>query len=317
MSELLLEVKRGGVVESRHYGSYVVIDRGKVVRSRGDIDRVTFMRSSAKPIQCYSVVESGAADRFGLDEREIAVIVGSHSGEPIHIKTVSSILRKGGLKESDLLCGKHKPLSEKVVVRKLTQLHNNCSGKHSGMLLLAKMLGVSIKKYTDKNHPVQKRNIKNMARFANIKASSIKIGIDGCSAPTFGLSVKNMGFAFANFCSAMDSSATRIANALKRYPEMIAANGRICTELIRATNGRLLTKIGAEGVYCCGVVNKGIGIAMKIDDGSSRPIAPVLITLLSDMGFITKEERRRLAPLEDNVLRNHAGLEVGRTIVRI
>jgi len=313
MKELICEVRRGGRVESIHRVSLIALQDGRSALLRGRVDDPVFMRSCAKPFQCLSVVESGAADAYGFTGEEIAVIAGSHLADPDHLRAVSSILKKAKLNLSSLQCGAHPPSGSRGLRDQIrsgkepTALHNNCSGKHSGMLAACRFSGFPMDTYLKPSHPLQKANLRNLARFADVKPSSIPIGVDGCSAPTFALPLRAMARAIATFVEAQ-GTPRRVRDAMMNHPLMV---GRPCASLMKSAPGRLLGKCGAEGVYVCGLPGRKAAIALKVEDGSARPWVPVLTAVLKKLGWLEKEDLQRLGRLVDPVLKNHAGLRVG------
>lgn len=284
--EPLLEVRRGPIVESLHRGAIALVDpSGRLLASVGDVEFVCYPRSSAKPHQAIPLVASGGADAFGMDDREIAIIAGSHGGEKIHTDTVRGILERLGSDEGALACGAHMPYDDRarreLGDRPPTAIHNNCSGKHAGMLAAALSGGHSTEDYVDPNHPVQQAILGVISRFSGIAEGEIHIGIDGCSAPIFALSVRAQALMFARLANpvgldeAEARAARRITAAMTKHPEMIGATeGRVDTDLMRAAGGRAIAKSGAEGVECLGIFPcdefpDGAGVAMKIEDGDA------------------------------------------------
>jgi len=307
------EVRRGGRVESVHAVRAAAWEGGRLRLARGDVREPVYLRSAAKPFQGCAVLESGAADAFGLSEPELAVMCGSHGGERGQVRAAASILRKAGLGPEALRCGAHPP-SSPGALRALhaargepTALHNNCSGKHAGMLAAARHEGAPLGTYLEPGHPVQRRNLGVVARFTGIPARRIRLGVDGCSAPTFGVPLAASARAIAEFC-AEDGAAGRVRGAMMRHPSMV---GRPCLGIMSAAPGRLLGKVGAEGVYVLGVAGSALGLALKVEDGSFRPLVPVLAALVGRLGWLRRAEQAALERASDPVLRNHAGLVVG------
>jgi L-asparaginase II len=329
---VLVEVWRGPIIESLHRGHLIAVDgEGKTIAELGDAEAVTFIRSSAKPFQAIPLVASGAADRFGLTEKEIAIACGSHSGEPIHVETAQSILRKIGLDASALKCGVHEPFSAEVT-RDLVQnqqapnvLQNNCSGKHAGMLALAKHLGAPTESYDSPDNRVQQLILSTVSEFCDIPQQEIAIGIDGCGVPVFGLSVRAMALMYArlvfppaHFEANVRAACPRIVHNMMAYPEMIGGTkDRLDTELIRAAGGRLISKIGAEGVYTVGVLPcdewpTGIGLALKMEDGDDkRARPPAVIEALRQLRVLRDEEISSLASYAPTPITNRRGERVG------
>lgn len=333
LSVPLVEVTRGRLVESCHQGFIAVVNaEGELIASLGDITARTYYRSAAKPFQAIPLITTGAADHFKLTPRELAVIIGSHSGEAMHVETVAAILSKIGLDETALQCGTHPPFDEatarmlKAEGKPPTVLHHNCSGKHTGMLALARFLGEPIENYLDPNHPVQMRIRQALARFADVSMDEITMAVDGCSAPVFGLTIKAMarsyaqfvGWQHANLDDNLGVAAQRVVNAMKDHPEMVGGtNGRLDTDLMLAARGRIISKVGAEGVQLLGVLPdarhpSGLGIAIKIEDGDSRRARdPVVIETLRQLGLLDEEQLAQLARYAGSTLRNYRQLEVG------
>src|SRR5260370_31769727 len=302
---LLVEVWWGPIVESRHRGPLTAEDGdGKTVASLGSPEIITYVRSSGKPFQALPLIVSGAADRFNFSEQEIAIACGSHSGEAIHVETVRSMLRKVELREDSLRCGVHEPFSVEVA-RELARtgqppsvLQNNCSGKHAGMLAVARHVGAPTESYDDPNNPVQQAIAKTVSQFSDVPLDAIAIGVDGCGAPVFGISVRAMALMYArlvappeDFDAPTRKACARIVKAMIDYPEMIGGTkNRLDTELIRAGRGRLISKIGAEGVYTVGVLPSKewpncLGLALKVEDGDDpRPRPPALIDAPQQFG---------------------------------
>jgi L-asparaginase II len=328
----LVEVWRGPIIESRHSGHLIAVDRdGANICSLGEPDAVTYLRSSGKAFQALPVVASGAADRFGFTEKEVAIACGSHNGEQIHVDTVRSMLQKIGLDESALKCGAHEPYSVEVareLIRKgepPTPIQNNCSGKHAAMLALARHIGVPTETYDDLANPVQQMILKAVSEFSGVSVDDIAIGIDGCGVPVFGISVRAMALMYARLVSPPEAlspetrnACDRVVKAMIAYPEMIGGTkDRLDTELIRAAAGKLISKIGAEGVYTVGVLPcaewpKGIGFALKVEDGDDkRARPPAVIESLRQLGVLSNDELTALSKYSPEIIRNRRGDHVG------
>lgn len=333
---VLVELTRGGIVEVRHRGYVAVVDaRGELLYSRGDPQFKTFLRSSAKPFQAVAVILSGAADRFGLSDREIALLSGSHSGEPFHTELVTDVLAKGGFSVADLQCGVHPPLDDTArneLIRNgipPSSLHHNCSGKHSGMLLTALHLGSPTADYLDPDQPGQRLIKQVIADTAGINVEDIIIGIDGCSAPVHAISMTAIARLFAQLVRPvglednLTAALLRVSRAMRAYPEMVAASkGRICTEIMRIGQTEEITgKAGAEGVYGVGWFDKGadtaLGLAVKMEDGQQRGRDPVTLEILQKYGVLPAELPEVLKSMRAAALTNWRGKVVGETIVKI
>lgn len=334
-SAVLVEVTRGVLVEARHRGSIVVLNAaGDLVASAGDTEAHTWYRSAAKPFQTIPLISSGAADHFQLTPPELAVITGSHSGEDRHLAAVNSILNKSGLTTAALQCGAHAPFDEAAASalssagQSPQPLHNNCSGKHAGMLALAKYLRAPLESYRDPQHPVQQQIRVTLARFADVPVDEIAIGIDGCSAPVFGLSLSAMARSYAQLVGwqhtdiaedeRLSKAAARVVQAMTGFPEMVGGSrNRLDTDLMRAARGQIVSKVGAEGVQLLGVLPserypEGLGIAIKIEDGDTRRARnPVVIETLRQLGLLDDEQLSALACYARATVFNHRQLAVG------
>ena len=333
---ITVKFTRGSIVESYSRAYVTVVDSsGNLIYNLGDPDFVTFMRSSAKPIQALTVLLTGAAEKFNLTESEISIICGSHGGEPFHLETIISILGKAGLTKEFLKCGTQQPLDEqarknlRIEGGKPERIHHNCSGKHSGMLITAKHMKESLDDYLDVNGVTQNRISSILADLAGIPVSEIIHGVDGCGAPVHALTMRSSAYAFARLLepegmkSETARAAQRITRAMRAYPEMIAANqGRICTELMRV--GRvfeLTAKGGAEGFYSAAwrdqETGRGFGMSVKIEDGSQRARDPLVVSLLQKFNILPKDLGQCLQPFLPGIITNFCGDEVGRIKMRI
>jgi len=337
---VLVEVRRGAIVEARHRGSIIALEpSGRVVASLGDHDAITSTRSAIKPIQAIPVITSGAADRFNFSEREIALTCASHNGEPIHTEGVEALLARVGLSEKAARCGAHRPYCEETA-RKLekagvpfNQLHNNCSGKHAGMLATAVHLGLELEDYVSADHPIQIAITSLLRRLGDIQGD-LAVAVDGCSAPTFGISPRSLALMFARLVNCAlkspassnplneseQAAARRIISAMIAHPELVGGtSGRLDTDLIRAAAGKLISKIGAESLYAIGVLPcerfpNGLGIAIKIEDGAKRGLNPTVIETLLQLGAIGAAEREQLTSYHRERLISVRGREVGEVV---
>ncbi|MGI5819249.1 MAG: asparaginase [Armatimonadota bacterium] len=289
----LATVSRDGVIESTHFGRVAICQNdGRLLASAGDPDAVQFWRSASKPIQALSVVTSGAADRFEFTQKELSVCCASHSGSAEHVETVSGILAKLGLDETDLNCGAHWPGDTEERNRLIRagqepgQLHNNCSGKHAGMLATALALGAPTEGYLEFDHPVQQMIAINLSLLANFPVDNFAPGRDGCGAPTAAMPLAAMARAFARLADHRELSddlpdaASRICDAMAAEPVMVSSRGSFNTELLRLGGGDIVAKGGAEGLFCMASRSRGISIAVKCSDGSGRPHPPAVIALM-------------------------------------
>ena len=324
-SPLLVEVTRGAMVESRHRASFAVCDSdGKVVLSAGDVERPIYARSALKPLQAIPLVETGAADRWGLGATEIALACASHSGEARHVETVAAWLAQIGLSEADLECGPHLPYDGPACEALLrsggqpSQLHNNCSGKHSGFLSTAVHCGHPTAGYIAFEHPVQQRILGVVETMCGLDLSDAPRGIDGCGIPVIGIPLGNLALGMARLVDAHDqpearqAAAGRIVAAMVAEPFMVAGTGCVTTLVMEATKGKAVVKIGAEGVYCGALPELGLGLALKVEDGASRAAEFLVVQLLERLGVLDDGARADLQSALRPKLINRAGREVGR-----
>lgn len=341
----LTHVYRGTHLESFHTGSIAVVDSlGRLLACIGDPSLLTSLRSAAKPFQGIPLIEYGGAEEFDLTGEEIALTCASHGGEPIHVSTAAALLRKGEFDESDLLCGAHVPFDEKAAAELRASgeapspLHNNCSGKHAGMLLATRVMDVSSSRYVDADHPVQALTRTTLADFAGMANDEIGMAIDGCGVPAFFLPLYRAAFAFARLMAsscgaeapgALDrytESASRVVESMTSFPQYVAGNWSITTPLMSAFDGALLGKEGAEGFYGMALSpvlgdelterlrladDCAVGIAIKIHDGSvERGRNPVILRTLEQLG-LDVSSRKPLQRYREWPLRNIAGDVVG------
>jgi L-asparaginase II len=316
-----VEVWRGGLVESIHRASVAVVDAaGRLRASAGAPGLVAFARSAVKPIQALPVVEDGAVDQFGLTEQELALCCASHSGETRHVEAARSMLHKVGLEEEALACGPHAPwygpaaeaLRDAGVVP--GRVHNNCSGKHVGMLALARVHGWPVAGYQELQHPVQRRLLREIARWTGSIDEEIPTAVDGCGVVTYALTLQAMAGAFARMAAAAragDTVVSRVVHAMVRWPEYVGGTGRLCTQVMRAVGGRIFAKVGAEGVYCAGIPGAELGVALKVEDGATRAAEPLLLAVLKALGLLSDDEMGGLARYAEPDIENTRHERVG------
>ena len=308
----MIELWRGGLLESQHAGHAVIWGPGGIEAAWGDPDAVIFPRSSCKMIQALPLVESGAADAFGLTPRQLALACASHQGAAIHTQAVSDWLAALGLGEADLRCGSHLPYdsaaSQALVCSDTApcQIHNNCSGKHSGFLTLNRHLGGGTE-YVELDHPVQRAVREASEDVTGMTAPGY--GIDGCSAPNFATTTSGLARAMAFFAAAnpegtaREAAAARLTRAMAAFPEMVAGEGRACTALMRAMGGKVAIKTGAEAVFVAILPDQKRGIALKIADGATRASEAAITALLIRLGALEAADpvaQRYLTPPQLN-----------------
>lgn len=317
-------VTRGGIVESQHAIRYAVADpTGAIVRSEGDIDAPTFLRSSAKPLICATVVRSGAADRFGFTDVELAVAAGSHSGEPYHIEAVQSMLAKAGLDESALQCGPHAPMHEPSAAalaaagERPRAVHNNCSGKHAAILALAVHLGAPTSDYLSPSNAAEAAILEACAELFDVAASAMVVGVDGCGIPVVAVPLRNSAALYARIAdtSALPQrwreSIERVRRAMVNNPAYVAGTGRFDTDLMRATFPNVVCKGGAEGFHACASISRKLGLCVKVADGNYRAVSPFVIERLLASNAMDDDAAKLLEAHRRPVVKNHAGAIVG------
>jgi len=328
---ILVEATRGGVRESAHRGAVVVVDgEGKRIVALGDVERPVFPRSAVKLLQAIPLVESGAADRLELDDQELAIACASHNGEPQHVTVVERMLAKAGLDVSALECGTHWPRLGPVAYaiaaekREPSPLHNNCSGKHAGFLCLACMLSGGghvrqyAKGYVAPRHPVMRAITESLQATTGHDLNKAPRGIDGCSIPTFAIPLHALALAFARIGTGNGlrpgtaRAAARLRAAVAHEPFMAAGSERFDTQVIAALGERVYCKVGAEAVFCATFPERGLGMAIKIDDGNTARAAEVAMAAAIEVfAELDGDEKSLLAGLSNVRLRNWNGIEVG------
>jgi len=322
----LVRLTRGGHVESVHYGHAAVVDsRGKLLAWTGDANASVFPRSAFKPFQALPLVESGAFARSGLGRSALALIAGSHGGTDAQVAIVRQILEAAGAEPSMLRCGAHEPY-DRATARALRArgdapdaLRHNCSGKHAGMLLLARFLEAPLEDYTDPSHPVQRAIFTRFEKLTGVPFEDPIPAVDGCSAPTPRMSLLLLAHAFALLARGTDAEGrpvpalAEIRDAMMEYPENVASEGRLDTELMRTLRGAVVSKAGAEGMHATAFLTRGIGIGVKIADGDAgrRAIKPAVVAVLHELALLSPGDRETLLPAEDQVIRSYAGVPAG------
>ena len=333
---VLAQLWRGEMVESFHRGAFAVVDADGTLRaSGGDIERPVYPRSAVKGLQALALVASGAAERFGLDDAELALACASHGGEPGHVATAARALAKAGLDAGVLECGTHWPGNE-AAARALAAagaapgpLHNNCSGKHAGFACLGCLMAGDagaargfLRGYVEPGHAVMRAVSAGLEAATGVRLAEAPRAIDGCSIPTFGLPLRALALGFARFGTGVGlapdqaRAARRLRSAVAAQPFMVAGTGRLDTVLMQHFGERVFCKVGAEGVYCAALPGPGLGIALKMDDGNTaRAAEVVLVGLVAALLPMDDADRAVVGPLRDVGLRNWNGRPVGRLAV--
>lgn len=320
-SPVLLQAFRGDLLEIQHRGVFAVAAAGRVVKTRGDARAPIFVRSGAKPFQTLFALEQGIADAHALDDRHLAVMTASHIGDSEHLDAVRELLGRGGLAVADLGCGIHPPISKRTRAElrakseRPSALHNNCSGKHAGMLLAAARLGIDRKDYLNPENPLQKGIRARLAEEGGVSIEDVKVCVDGCSAPTFALSAEAMAIALSRLAQAAlgakNLPAARLTRALRNAPDLLGGRERFDSRLIKATSGRWLAKVGADGFHGAFCPALALGIAVHLDDGSNPAAERVLLALIDALDLEFYAARSALLEEWSPLRKNHAGRIVG------
>jgi len=329
----LVELTRGAIVECVHYGAAVVVDSfGQVIYQVGNPQHVTYLRSSSKPLQVLPFVEAGGVEAYHLTDKELAIMCASHIGLDDHVATVEAIQKKVGFSETNLMCGVHPPVHAATLERMIKQgeaftcNRHTCSGKHSGFLSYATLRGLPLEDYLNPQHPIQQTILGVIAEMCNIPAQDVVIGIDGCSAPVFGVPLYNAAYAFARLCDPETLPAPRaaacckIVHAMTSYPEMISGPGRFDTRLMEVGQGRLIVKEGADGYQIVGITagalspdSPGLGLVLKISDGDpdQRARKVAILHILSNLGILNDQQMAELQEFYIHPLYNWRKLQIG------
>lgn len=321
---VLAETLRGNWVENRHRGAYVVVDAaGAIIASAGDIDRPIFPRSAIKAMQALPIFAQHADDKFHHSDEELALACASHHGEPEHVAGVSGLLGRLGLSVNDLECGAHQPTNARArealraAGRTPSALHNNCSGKHAGMLSVARAMGVPTADYVSREHAVQRQVREAIEAVIGQKLSEERCGTDGCSIPTFAAPLRAFAHGFARMATGeglspeLASAAQRLFNAATAHPHLVAGTGHADTLIMTAFGGRVMQKIGAEGVQCGAIRDKGWGYALKCDDGHMAASQAMLAGLLMQIADPDADQLAVLARFARQPIKSVRGAEVG------
>jgi len=319
-SPVLIEVTRGPRVESSHRGQIAVVDAaGNRRHGLGEVEAQVCMRSLAKPFQALPVITTGAAAAFGFGPEELALFSGSLSGQDFQVELATQILTRLGLTPDVLQCGVHPPLhrpTAQALVKaglKPTPLHNTCTGKHAAMLTLCVHHGWPLENYLDQGHPVQLLILQTVARMVGVPPPQITVAVDGCGAPVFYVPLKNIALGYARLAAAQPGSpAGTLLAAILAHPRHIAGDGRLETTVMEALPGRIFAKSGAEGGFALSLIEGGLGVAFKIEDGGQRALNPTVVAILEQLGVLTEPAPETLAAFRQPPILNHRQEEVGR-----
>lgn len=321
---ILAKVYRGSQEDLIHQGRIAVADyKGNILYSLGKYNKMTFARSAAKPIQAIAVAESDAIEKYKITDKELAVICASHNAESFHVEAVREILRKAGLNENDLKCGSHYPIAQYVKDEfvsknvKPTSIHSDCSGKHAGMLITAKAYGENTNDYYHLDSNVQQRILNIISDVCEYEREKIGLAVDGCGVPVHAMPLYRLAQGYAKlsipeiFNKKRCDAIKKITGSMTSHPEMVAGTKRFCTDLMNSFGDRLFGKSGAGSFYAIGLKNKGIGIAVKIEDGCSEYIPPVVISVLFQLNVIDEYELKKLNQYLDYNIYNYKNEIVG------
>lgn len=330
----VLELTRGNLTESIHFGAIAVTNsHGELIAHYGNPHLTSFMRSSAKPLQAIALIEREGHKHFSFTPAQIALICASHSGTDAHVSELNKMLQKIGSDESELLCGEHPPIHVPTMIamhergEKTSPIRNNCSGKHIGMIALAKLLGINPSDYVNKSHPIQEIILKVISDMSDVPVSDIELGIDGCSVPTFAIPLYNAAYAFAKLCDPSSLSKSResacrtIVSAMASHPDMVGGSERFDTDFMLASSQIAISKMGAEGYLCLGFPPdedenrpNGIGIAIKIadGDGKGRTRPAIALETIRQLGWLKQKEANNLSKYgPTKSLHNLRNLKIG------
>ena len=321
---VVVEIRRGALVESRHRGSIAVADtEGSLVLALGDVDTLVYPRSAIKGMQALVLMEAGAADRFKLSDEALALACASHGGEPGHVAVAEQMLADAGLDASALECGVHWPshaASTQALARSgrtATAVHNNCSGKHAGFICASRALGVDYRGYINPEHPVQRAVKAVLQDLTGIQIPDERRAMDGCSVPTWAIPLRALARGFARFGSGKGMTperaraAQRLRKACAASPWHVAGTGRFCTAVMEQLGERVFVKTGAEGVFCGAIPELGLGVAIKVDDGAARASEVAMANVIERFVPLGDEDRAALGRLLHPTLKNWNGIEVG------
>ena len=324
--ELDVSVSRGQGTESEHRVHAAVVGEGdELLGAARDGNAFTFWRSCAKPFQVIPFLASGGFDELGWDDAQLAVSCASHGGEPEHVALVEGMLHDIGLEEGDLACGPHEPSSQRgaKILRESggrpSRLHNNCSGKHAAMMAMARHKGWPTQGYERPDHPVQRHVLHEVALWTDLACGKIVQAVDGCGVVVFGMTLERMARAYSRFAIAAargEEFPRRVVDAMSNHAFLVGGTDRFDSALIAETGGRVVSKVGAEGVHCAMLTERGIGVAVKVEDGAQRAQVPALLRLLQELEALPTPLSPRLADWMRRPVKNTRGESVGEVVMR-
>ena len=317
----LIELTRAGTLECQHAGAIAVVDvRGRLLAHAGDPQAMTFTRSTLKALQALPFMEAGGPSQLGFDDRDVAMLCASHSGEPMHVEQVQHMLDQARLSYKRLQCGCHVPMFVEQGVgpapAHIDERHHNCSGKHSGFLAYCVQHGLSLDDYLEPGHPLQLAIRRDVARAAGLPPQDLRFGVDGCSAPNYAMPLSGLARAYARLASgAQDSefgaSFAQLSAAMTAHPELVSGTGRNDEAFMRAGRGDWVTKVGADGVQAIASRSRGEGIAIKVGDGNKTALFAASVAALDQLGWLDDAQREQLRPWRAEVIANWRGTPVG------
>ena len=317
----LIELTRGGTLECQHAGAIAVVDtRGKLLAHAGDPHWMTFTRSTLKALQALPFMEAGGPRKLGFDERDVAMLCASHSGETMHVSQVQHMLDMAGVSYKRLQCGCHIPYFVELGVapapEHIDQRHHNCSGKHVGFLAYCVQHGLSLDDYLDPDHPLQQAIRRDVARAAGLPPQDLRLGIDGCSAPNYAMPLSGLARAYARLASGeqdseFGASFAQMSAAMTAHPDLVSGTGRNDEAFMRAGRGDWVTKVGADGVQAIASKSRGQAIAIKIGDGSKTALFAASVEAMDQAGWLDQRQRAELEPWRAAVIANWRGTPVG------
>jgi L-asparaginase II len=317
----LIELYRGGTLESIHFGAVAVVDtQGRLLASAGDPMRTVFTRSCLKALQALPFMQAGGPQLFVFSRENVAMMCASHSGEPMHVAQVQGMLDKSGLTYKTLQCGCHVPYYVEAGVGPapavVDERHNNCSGKHAGFLAHCVQQGWPVGNYLAPGHPLQQAIRREVARAVGLAPDELKIGVDGCSAPNYAMPLAHLARGYARLASgASDSefgeSFAQLTDAMTAHPDLVSGTGRSDQAFMRAGRGDWVTKAGADGMQAFASRSRGQAFALKISDGNKVAVNAATIAVLDQLGWLDARQREDLRPWRSEAIANARGTQVG------